>query len=737
MQEKRRTGMQKSAIGSCLIIIALFGFHAVTTGDAVGSGVVELTTQNYTVRFTDGQGAIIINQRPTLQIGSVTLEWTSQYFKGVSIRKTGSNTATVKYKTYNESPLTSVLTAKYTCLPREIKIHLDLNVPSGVDPGGAMFEVSPLKGTAKKELFKGGLWTRNEDGGESYEVKDGYFRHFTDPKKKVMLKILGNANWDGPDYQHIPFVKVEGTASRYTSDVQIFVVPNELSLAGAAATAAGRTAVVELSTTKAFNLFKPGDGVPVFTAKVGNAQSKTLAGELTVVARTLDNKIAVNQKRSISLKGLAASKFTFKLPAAERELFFVDASFRANGKEYFSRTNVAILPDFEFKHKSKSVFGISDYFKVPDNTSALTLLQRLGVHHLRDGDNGLVADYGILSFAAMGIQPENEITSAELASRLGVCIDRGNPVVEFGNEWNLLDDKWGNATIYCDWAKTLFAVRGSMPIKIITQGIAGWDEEYLNYLMGDDCCSSFEGIAFHPGRANFTADADDDDLAEVEGGNWNYYGTVENYMASTRAHCDLPCYATEVYAGTFPNVYYRDSYRQAGSNIVLSLALGLAEGLSSIMVYQLNDGTWYDVGGVNHEDQEYHFGLLMRDASLKPSAMAYAATAEILDGAKFVKYLNNHTSTLRALVFDTDNGKVTILWDRREGYIQAEGQSGFFHPEPWVPAYTKKGKYSFPTSKDAVVVVDIIGRKHMVQAVDGVVTLTLTGEPIFVYDIGL
>ncbi len=115
--------------------------------------------------------------------------------------------------------------------------------------------------------------------------------------------------------------------------------------------------------------------------------------------------------------------------------------------------------------------------------------------------------------------------------------------------------------------------------------------------------------------------------------------------------------------------------------------------------------------------------------------MAYAATAEILDGAKFFKYSNGDAGTLRALVFETDAGKVTILWDRNEGYFQGQGK--LIHKEPWLPSYTEKRSYKFHTTKSEVTVVDVIGRRQVVTATDGKVELELTGEPIFVYDIEL
>lgn len=92
----------------------------------------------------------------------------------------------------------------------------------------------------------------------------------------------------------------------------------------------------------------------------------------------------------------------------------------------------------------------------------------------------------------------------------------------------------------------------------------------------------------------------------------------------------------------------------------------------------------------------------MRDLSLKPSAMAYAATAEALDGARLSRPFIRRGS-LRALVFDIDDHrKVTVLWDRSEGHTQAKNEERFFHREPWLPTFTKKVPYRFKTTSNEV-----------------------------------
>jgi hypothetical protein len=706
-----------------------------------------------------------------MHIGTVWIggeeDW-SFYLEVDSVQMSGRNVA-VEYKTYNGGTDVT-LSAVYKCLSDRIEIHYDLTVPSSnkvvnafIEEQGAMFECLPLNPTSKATLFKRGLWKRHKkDDGTSYEVKDGYFRFFKNPDKNILLKILSeHEDWTSDYSQHIPFLgpttDEQAQVDRYTSDFEIYILPKKLSLPVAAAVAAGRSAVVEISTAKDYNLIKPGNDARQYSVTISNARSKLLEGKLTVTARTLDNKKIDYPVKGVTLKGLDTTQFgPFDLPEAEheRELYFIDASLAINGKEEcFSRTNVAILPDFPFAHRDESVFGISDFFDLPSRASALELLKRMGVHHLRGCCHKDLSQSGFIAFASRDVE-ERFVSDQEKKKELRKIIHDikvcQNPFWEFGNEWNLTDpDLTDDARIelrrklarnYCRWTKHARSILGeSSSIQLITQGLSSGDTDFLDLLQEFGCYDRFNGFAFHPARNEYTADADDEDLKMVGIiDNWNYYGQVKNCMEYARNNRDITAYATEVYACTWPNEFPRDSYRQAAANIVLSLALGLAEGLSSIQVYQLNDSIREDIGGINHKDEEYHFGLLMRDYSLKPSAMAYATTAEILDGAKFDnKYPPEDDADikLRALVFRTDDdSKVTILWDRTEGYVQGY-KEGFYHKEPWLPSYSEKRPYTFKTDKpdgEKVKVVDMIGRKYWFEAKDGTVEIDLDGEPVFV-----
>lgn len=229
----------------------------------------------------------------------------------------------------------------------------------------------------------------------------------------------------------------------------------------------------------------------------------------------------------------------------------------------------------------------------------------------------------------------------------------------------------------------------------------------------------------HPGRGNFTSD--------YEKNQWSYLGSIRRFKKVMSEFGKKPIHLSEVYAATHANDWWKDSERQAAENVVLTYALGLAEGVASIQFYQLHDAVWHDIGGVNHKDSEYSYGLLRRDGAVKPSLLAYAAVAEQLDGAKFRNVLTFSDPLIKGIGFDTPRGPLAVIYDRTDGMVQSKKAPDFIHQEPWVDHWKTRREVILPAVSDEVTVIDQIGRAAKVRAADGKVTLTLSGAPLMVY----
>ena len=74
-----------------------------------------------------------------------------------------------------------------------------------------------------------------------------------------------------------------------------------------------------------------------------------------------------------------------------------------------------------------------------------------------------------------------------------------------------------------------------------------------------------------------------------------------------------------------------------------------------------------------------------------------------------------------------------MVYDRTDGMVQSNKSPGFIHLEPWVDHWKTHREVTLPAISDEVTVIDSIGRATQVKAVDGKVTLTLSGAPLMVY----
>jgi hypothetical protein len=241
----------------------------------------------------------------------------------------------------------------------------------------------------------------------------------------------------------------------------------------------------------------------------------------------------------------------------------------------------------------------------------------------------------------------------------------------------------------------------------------------------------------HPGRGNVTPD-----YASNSGTYWNFLGSVRaaKRMMSEHGNQDGELWLTEVYAPTRPNSWWDDTYRTAAENVVLTAALALAEGVTSLMWFQLHDNVKTHPHGASPGNREFHFGLMLRDRSPKPSLLAYANIAEQLDEARFVRWLPFPDAPARqGLHFQTPRGDLAVLWTRDDGYTLNTRQvrDGAFipAPEPWADAWKTKRKVTLPVhrDRDRVTEIDPIGRRRTLPVKEGAVTVTLDGAPRLYY----
>lgn len=672
---------------------------------------------------------------PVLKIGKLDFAWSSPVAVPVRVEQTAKDTFKIVYRIDRDDSGKIALEGTLRALPDgHIRLDWRLDAPKPVKTGGIMLELLPLKGTEKSaKVYKSGLWTRHEHGGIPFEVRDGYFRSFRNENTALWLLLGGNANYSNGWSEHPGFTKKED--GKFTASLEFLVCAPELEDYEAVALFHKRPLGLRLSTEKPFNLWESGS--PELKVQVSNPYNRPKQGvAFEIIGRDFDGKTVLKESKQLMLKPFETKELTFRLPEAERTIYFVEAKAVIPGeKEIFSRTNLAILPPHEYRHRRESKFALSAYFMIPSEKDVYALMQRMGVRILRHGDNRVTGQYGILALDHAGIGPDD--SPAQAAKRIGEMVrraaERRNPEIEFCNEWNMsaksAEEKRRRARRYVELLRELKKVRDEHDpeLKIIGMGMAGADTAFLKLMAENGAVPLMDGgVAMHPGRGNMTPD--------YEGDGWTYLGAIRRWRKAMDELGIKTMHLSEVYAATCPNDSWKDSYRHAAENVILTYAIGLAEGAESIQFYQLHDSVWHDLGGVNHKDSEYHYGLLMRDGTVKPSLLAYAAVAEALDGAKFVKYLD-FGGKVRGIGFSTPRGPLAFVYDRTDGFFLTERTKEFAGTEPWVDTWKSRRKAVFDAAGDTVTVVDPIGRAKTVRAVNGKVTLELSGAPLMVYGI--
>ncbi len=715
-----------------LLIAALFGAAGVFAAPDL-----KIDYPEYSVHATSNGDLAILDYdgKPVVKIGKLNFSWSPPVAIPVKIEKIAADTLRIGYQIDRDESGKVALDGTLKALPNG-KIVLDwvLNVPESVKTGGTMQELLPQQGAIKSEtVYKSGRWVRHEHGGVPYEVRDGYFRSFKNDNISLWMLLGGNSNYSNPWSEHVGFQK--GDDGKLYSSIEFQVMPPELEGYAATALFHQRPLGLRLTTDRPFNLWESGS--PKLNAELANPGNRTLTDiRFELIGRDFDGKIVLKEKKQLKLNPYETIALSYELPAAEREIYFVEAQASVPGSEViFTRTNLAILPPHEYKHLAESKFALSAYFSIPTANDVYELMKRMGIRILRHGDNAITAQYGILSLDHANIGPDAspEQAAKQIDQMLARAAKRQNPEIEFCNEWNMCgnDKKPERAKRYVELLREFKKARDKQfpELKIIGMGMAGADTKFLKLTAEHGAVPLMDGgVALHPGRGNTTPDS--------LGPGWTYLGAIRRYRKVMNELGIKPLHLSEVYACTIPNSSWNDSYRHAAENVILTFAIGLAENVESIQFYQLHDSVWHDLGGVNPADHEYHYGVLMRDGTIKPSLLAFAAVAEALDGAKFTRYLD-FGDNVRGIGFDTPRGTLAFLYDRTDGDTLTERKEHFAAAEPWIDTWKTRRKRTFRAIGTEVTVIDAIGRKQMIRPQDGKVALELSGAPLMVYGIEL
>ncbi|MDX3003115.1 hypothetical protein PWY87_15610 [Kribbella solani] len=627
--------------------------------------------------------------------------------------------------------------------------HLEWRITgaSTLVPDGFLFSRAIQAPTAPDDYIPVTEWVRDAGGGIPYEDTVGVAHTSTwGSMHGLFLLERSRQAWTNATWVHAP--GVVDPAGGWTSEADFFF--SETRPSATATIGRGKELGLELTTNRDFNLYAAAGETMQLTALVANGgAAKTVQLELSM--RGFDGVQLAASTVTGNVGAAGTWQYTFNLTAPASGIALAEVVVRSGADSAFARTNLAVLPAYTYQ--AGGMFGIANYpwLQRPNATAVLDLWQRVGIDLVRiayDGGPGLPPS----AFDARGmrhnieLQPSLDVTDAAAATwaadKLAVAVGAGAGYFEVGNELNRPFNTGTAAQAYLDKAlRPVYQRRAAIgsTIKLMNNGLAGMDKPWVENFIAAGGWDLIDAFAYHPGRGNFTPDyipPGDAWGTGASGTYWNFYGGLRQLKALMAVHGEKEIWLTEAYAPTKPNSWWHDTYRHAAENVLLTLALAKAEGIKCVCWYQFHDSVLGMPQVADPDNVEYHYGLMNRDLSPKPSLLAYANAARTLDQAVFRGRLTFADPKTFGLWFDTPSGPAVVLWNRADGYIlNTAGQRTDWHfpaPEVWVDPWPTKTALTVAAGA-TVREVDSIGQSRALPVANGNVTLTLDGAPRIYY----
>ncbi len=172
---------------------------------------------------------------------------------------------------------------------------------------------------------------------------------------------------------------------------------------------------------------------------------------------------------------------------------------------------------------------------------------------------------------------------------------------------------------------------------------------------------------------------------------------LSNFLKGAAEAARKPTWITEIGAPT--NIV---TLEQQASYLVRDAVLSLAAGVAKFFWYELADAR------LDPNDKEANFGILFSDLTPKPAYVAYAVLTRVLGQASYLRQLDLRSSSAYGFAFSTPKGAVSVVWTTKD-------------QEP----------VQVPVGSQPMWVVDLMGGKRSLQPVNGVESLPLTPNPIY------
>ena len=531
-----------------------------------------------------------------------------------------------------------------------------------------------------------------------------------------------------------------------------------------AAEAVGRPLALVLSTGRRGSIFAPAEAIPL-RASVHNVTPRPYECHLEIEVRDYDGVVRAQHSSPVSVAAWEERRFALGLTVEQRGIFFVVSRLVWEGGAAEPRTTIGVLPERRAEGVCPdSSFGMSAAIASPDRYPdqlpldvVLGQMERIGVRWLRGGWFPLksevteaekrrssqrvrqLEEHGILAHVQVGSKlPGPDGGVDELKTRLRSAIQGFrwvSPYVEVGNELNHAGVT-GPAYVEKMLRPVHDVMRQVFPEgRVMSMGLGGVQKTWIQEFATAGGMELIDVLSVHPGchpRAP--------EFWEGWRG-WVFRPQMLDAMRVAREHGDKPVWITEAYAPTQPGRSGLD-LRTAADYLVRTYVCSLGLGVKVVEWYQFQDGVWF-AQRQRPDDVEYNFGIVYTDLTPKPAYVAYGTMTEQLEGARCLGRLDLGDDDLYGVRFRGELGTVDVLWSYREKH---ETDVAWWPPErfegvsrrpgePWEERWRQAATVELP-AQARVTVRDILGRARVQAVPNGLVSLSLTGSPVYVVGLG-
>lgn len=617
-------------------------------------------------------------------------------------------------------------------------------------------------------------WVFPENGDFPYRTFDSYvLSNYVDSTHKVYSFWRGeNANPAyTPDYLsdcNFQVTSPPDSLSSYTIDYTlVFEDLTESSDADYLALFKGKNSELAIGITPTHTLksnttlFDTKD--VSFNVNVSNLCDESIPYSIEYCIYDYYGNQYLDSEESRTLATNSQANYTLAPSLTKNGTYYIDVTVTYGDEEYRELYPFIVYEHYDYQYTSTSPFGISGVriSEYMPNDDTVFLAEEMGISNMRicvslpdyiGTDYTLLANYlsqlnakgtkitGQFLLASDWTVPED--TSVFATELDAVLAKVGNYLSDFevGNEVNLKYSSLSMAEavqIYMDkqWNPTYSIVKDKYNLPIMGAGVYLAKTDWLEAAVDAGLWDAMDILSTHaysfPHSPDYSSDPSVDhsyESALVRIRNFmNTYGEKTWYM-SEFGYPTTPGKTSGLFSGS--------DLRSQADYTIREFILGLSYGVDVLESYGFYDGVNTTMAK-RDDNGEYHFGMFYSADYYgrimpKPLVMSYMTMTQNLDGYTSCTEVQDKSSTSRVfeMTLQQSETPVYVCWSNRQ---QLTTDTSFSRTIglPWENQWSSKEYVTFATDT-YLEVLDSQGNSTIYYPDEGLVTIPVTGEPLYV-----